>query len=375
MGLPNIKFKKQGGGLARREPSKDHISCLYFIGTPPTSWSGNTYNEVLSPEHAIQLDLIPDSINYGVAYFHIEEFFRIAPGAKLYVAFKTDETSVAALQQVLNGEIRQFAVDLTATAFSSLKITALQAEADKMFSAKTPASIVTSFDFATVAPASLPEILPVSPAEAPAVSVMVGSFGNGGIPLLGILLGAIAKASVHESILWIEKFNVDNPLSPMSPVFFNGAAPESLTPVQLEGVETKRYIFLRKYPGIAGVYFNNSHTCTPVSSDYAYIENVRTMDKAIREIYLKILPSTGAPVYVDPATGKLTPDMCSFFEDLANQALEQMERDRELSGYKVFVDPDQNILTTGELEFVIKQVPVGVVRQMKVKISYTTKID
>jgi hypothetical protein len=104
-------------------------------------------------------------------------------------------------------------------------------------------------------------------------------------------------------------------------------------------------------------------------------KNERTIDKAIRETYLRILPQTGRPVYVDPATGKLTPEMCSYFESLANDALEQMERDRELSGFQAFVNPDQNVLTSGTIEIVIKNVPVGVARTFNVKISFTTSLD
>lgn len=52
-----------------------------------------------------------------------------------------------------------------------------------------------------------------------------------------------------------------------------------------------------------------------------------------------------------------------------------MERAGELSGFAVEIDPEQNILANSTLEFVIKNVAVGVMRHIKVKIGYTTSIE
>ncbi len=380
MGLPNVTFTKGSGGLNRRNPGMDHVSCLYFIGAAPGSWAGDLYKQVNSLADAEAVDIVADSLTYGVHHYHISEFFRMAPGAKLYIAFSADETKLYDLQRAVNGEIRMFAVDLFATAFNINKITGLQAYADTMLANKMPASIVTTFDFSATALASLPVIIPDD--DCPNVSIMVGCSASGpgvtyGVPALGTLLGAMAKAAVHESILWVEKFNVADPVSGQLQelAFPNGDLVRETDEATLEALETKRYIFFRYYPMTSGSYFNNSHTCTEASSDYAYIENERTIDKAIRETYLRILPSTGKPVYVDPATGKLAPEMCSFFESLANDALEQMERDRELSGYQAFVDPDQDVLSTGTINVVIKNVPVGIARAFAVKISFTTSLQ
>jgi len=378
MALPKITFTKGSGGLNRRNPGNDHVSCLYFIGVAPTSWSGALYKQVNSLADAEAVDVV-DSLTYGKYHYHIAEFFRMAPGAKLYIAFATDETKLFDLQRAVNGEIRQFVVDMSTVAFNINKITGLQAYADTMLVNMMPASIITTFDFTVTALSALPVIVPS--ADCPNVSVMIGCSKSGpgathSMPALGTILGAIAAAAVHESILWVEKFNVADPVSGQLQeiAFPNGDLVHNTTEALLEELETKRYIFFRSYPMTAGSYFNNSHTCTALASDYAFIENERTIDKAIREIYLRVLPQTGRPVYVDPATGKLTPEMCSYFESLANDALEQMESDRELSGYAAFVDPDQNVLTSSTINFVIKNVPVGVARTFSMKISFTTSI-
>ena len=54
-------------------------------------------------------------------------------------------------------------------------------------------------------------------------------------------------------------------------------------------------------------------------------------------------------------------------------AAEDMQKAGELSGMLVEIDPDQDVLSTSELEFVIKQVGVGVLRRIRCKIGFAKK--
>ena len=57
----------------------------------------------------------------------------------------------------------------------------------------------------------------------------------------------------------------------------------------------------------------------------------------------------------------------AHLETVANQALEAMERAGELSGYKVEIDPAQDVASTSLVEFVIKNVAVPVMRHVRIK--------
>lgn len=46
----------------------------------------------------------------------------------------------------------------------------------------------------------------------------------------------------------------------------------------------------------------------------------------------------------------------------------------ELSGYKAEIDPDQNVISTSQVEVIIKNVPTGTMRKVNVKIGFTTKL-
>ena len=67
--------------------------------------------------------------------------------------------------------------------------------------------------------------------------------------------------------------------------FANGDTFASKSSSELSFLNDLRYIFLLKNVGSSGTFFNDSHTAVSVSNDYAYIENNRTIDKAIRGVY------------------------------------------------------------------------------------------
>lgn len=187
---------------------------------------------------------------------------------------------------------------------------------------------------------------------------------------IGTAIGAVAKAAVHESIAWVVKF----PLGLTSPGFISGDILREVSMANLNRINDNRYLFVRTHVGITNNYFNDSHTLDIATSDYAYIENVRTIDKAIRNIRANLLPYLGSPLYVDPDTGKLASHTVVFLETTAGKALEEMEKTGELSGYSVEIDPEQNVLATSEVELVIKKVGGSVMRKVLVKIGYTTKL-
>jgi hypothetical protein len=187
---------------------------------------------------------------------------------------------------------------------------------------------------------------------------------------IGTMLGCSSFASVNESIAWVGKF----PLGIKMPGFITGDLLGDVTAADIELINDNRYIFIRVHVGDANNYFNDSFTLDVATSDYAYIENVLTIDKAIRGIRANLLPYLNSPLRVDAETGKLAASIVSYLETVAGRALEDMEKVDELSGYSVEIDPDQNILSSSQLEIVIKQVGVGVMRKVRVKIGYVTSI-
>ena len=98
------------------------------------------------------------------------------------------------------------------------------------------------------------------------------------------------------------------------------------------------------------------------------------MDKAERAIRRYLTPKLSGNIYLDESTGKLESHSVAHLETQANRAVEEMSKAGELSGYKVYIDPDQPVLSTSEIEFTIVKVPVAVARRFKVGLGFTPKI-
>ena len=424
--LNDIRFIKGNGGMGRPSASKDQVSGLIFGGfgasvltfgssagnikgfdaadsTPSAYIRRFTYVEELADAGIVWTKSGNGSGTSGALtdaekaknalYYHISEFFRINPNGTLYVMVKAGATAAAAadletIQVYAGGEIRQCGI------FNStlLTVSGLQTQLASLEAAHMPMSVVETYDGASVTISTLTGNN-ASVAEGNCnVSILIGCDGDAelaenlggytttsnnttttgyaGYGCIGACIGAISKASVHESIAWVEKF----PLGLKEPAIFNGNLYKNISIANRELLNGNRYIFVVTHTGDADNYFNDSHTCDLDSSDYAYIENERTIDKACRGIRQKLLPHLGSSLKVNATTGQLSVDTVAFLETEAGKALEEMEKAGELSGYKAEIDPEQNVLSTGTVEVVIKNVPMGVMRKVNVKIGFTTKL-
>ncbi len=419
--LNDVVINKLSGGLGRRTPDRDMVSGLVFDialdnSTPPkpkkTSLTNNPNFTVGTP---IRLASLEDAENVGITsvidtdgcsvYYQVSQFFRINPSGDLWVMGigATDYKDLVSKSEVLlsddsvNGEIRQLAVTYSNkdTVFNSLATP----DGNSTEEAVGEAAKITEKAFLQdyrpleiflegkgfgvfLKPDSSNDgaIPGVSTAKdlrdlnAPNVSVTIAmdkqkakdaNYNN--TAAVGVLLGAVSKAKVSENIAWIEKFNLTG--DGFRSVGFVGG--ENLPTEGDQGtLNAMGYIFTRKHIGIPGVYFNDSHTCTKETDDFAFIESNRTINKAARIARTALLPKLNSPVLVDPETGKLPPSVVKGYETLCRSALERMISNEEASDIDVFVDPDQDILADSRLIVKMAIVPLGTARQIIVNLGF-----
>lgn len=384
MALNDITFIKGRGGLARPLAGEDHISGFYFESAAlPTGFSAGKVTQILDSDDAQKKGIVKGSADWGVPYYHIAEFFRINPDATLFVGVfpaSTDFKGILDMQNYADGKIRQMGV-FTTSALVNTQVSALQAIATSCFDGHQPLSILLGANISAVVDlTTLPDLRAL---QCPNVSVVIGQDGNadgaslfasGGksVTCIGAALGALSRARVNDNIGWVQQFNMASVELDVPALADGKLVKESAN--LLNSLNDKGYIFLRKHVGLSGTYFNDSHTCDEITSDYAYIESVRTIDKACRGIRTYMMPMLNGTVYVDASTGQLTPDTVATLEQMGSRALEEMERAGEISGKEVYINPAQNILSTSELEVDIKDVPTGVIRNMKIRIGHVSKI-
>lgn len=319
-------------------------------------------------------------------HYHISEYFRIQPQGNLYIGMYAvpgtyDFTDLVTVQQYANGEIRQFAVYCDGTTYSSGKVQAAQAVAATLESQKMPASIITTFNYSAATLATLADLSGLASNK---VSVVIGQDGfnlgykiykasGKSITNLGCVLGAVSLAKVSDDIAWIGKFDLSDGSENNVAAFANGVLFSAQSTSLLSTLNDYRYIFLTKQVGYTGTWVNDSHTCTLQSSDYAYIENNRTIDKAIRLLRIGYLPALASPIVLN-SDGTLSDTSVAYFEGLGDQSMAQMVRDSEISDFDVTVDPTQNVQSTNKLVVAVKIVGVGVARNIVVNIKYVLSL-
>lgn len=398
--MNDIRIKKGEGGLGRTLPTHDHYcGLLVYAGDLPDGFAADDVQKIPNLKQAEKLGITEDAPDpvIKVLYYHLSRFFEvyalkgITPALWVCVAPEPETNTkmyfdeLQRMEEKSNGEIRRFGV-FTRMNFAVEMCDRLQTVLVRLENAHYPASAILAANFSTYNNAdslfSTPDLRNLEDSK---VSVTIGQDGDGkgailyktlkfSITDLGSILAWSTIKAVHENIGWVEKFNVAFNVEYDVPVLANGSDLNEDTELG-DDLNGKGYIFLRKHVGTSGTYFNDSHTCISEDSDYAYMENNDTIDKAIRGIRAALLPKLNSPLQIDPETGQLDVTTTSYLESLTTKPLDEMKAAGELSGASVTINPEQNVLSSSALDVVVKLVINGVARRINVNIGFTNKLS
>ena len=390
----SLTIERTTGNVPKSLAGEDHVTgfVAYLASTEvPESFKTERVRPLSTIDAAEAVGITADAESWGVRvlHYHLSELFRINPAVSLYVGIfdkpQTAAYTYAELKTVQNyagGRIRQIGVWAGDRTVSGDEITILKGVADALANEESELSVVFAPKVATVKQIATN----LAGANQSRVSVVIGQAGSGtgaelykdkqnaakaSVSGLGVVMGLISLAKVHQCIAWVKNF----PTGVSLPAFGDGTLVRDVDKALIEQLDsTGRYLFFVTHTGLTGSYMNDSHTMDDPTSDYCSIESVRTMDKAVRGVRTYLKPELAGNVYIDANTGKLASYTVAHLETVANKALEDMERAGELSGYKVEIDADQDVLSTGTIEIVIKNVAVGVMRHIKVKIGFAKSV-
>lgn len=376
MAQNDVKFNLGDGGLGIQLPNEDHVSGLIFgyIGKPG-SWPNEirSFRSVKALEAAGILDYDP---LYGFVHYQVEEYFRQQPNGEIYIGFNTAFDKDIMFQQT-DGRVRQWGF------FGGLTYAAsVQTIMEGLFDLHAPAVAVVGYT-PTLNTASIDDlftktypqvaILAAGDGEAEGEQLRL-SYGLHYIASVGALLGATALAKVNESTAWVGKFNLSNGVELESPRLATGVLLKDTLTATLDELHDKGWTYLRKHTGKAGTYFNDNYTATDQTSDYSTINNNRTIQKAVRVVRAALLDEVSAPVEVDPDTGKLANGYVEYLKSLGDAPLDTMDADGETSGSAVNIDPNQDVLSTSNVQVGIEVVPFGVSRNLIVNIGLAANL-
>jgi hypothetical protein len=373
----DVKFTLVPGGLGRLPATNDHISAIIWPLTTPTSWEGAAGKKYLSVEAAEADGITKANVLYTELWYQISEFFRIVGVGELWVVNKTGLTATI-FNNLTEGKVRQ-AVWHNVNATLATEITAAQTFADAMDALFAALSLImnakdntTTFTDIHTSDSEKVSVICFGDGSAEVAEIVAG-LGVKYIPALGATLGLVAFASVHENIGWPRKFVLTDRTHFTKIWLPDGSDLGLKTDTQLQAIADFGYIFARKIVGISGFFIYDTFTAITATDDYSVIEHNRVIDKAKREIRSFLIPDLMSPLYVD-AEGKLSADTIAYFKAASSAPLERMQAKGEISGFRVLIDPDQDVLTTSKLVIVVKIQPVGVAREINVNIGFAVNL-
>lgn len=410
--LNGVTVVKTEGGLSRLSNNKDNIRGMVLNGgaAAPSGLAFNTGVKLNSKEAAEALGITKtyDADNSVLVHHHIREFFLKNPQGILWLMLVAQSVTltnmvdkdyvggcaVRKLQDAAGGEVKRFGIGRNPDGSYTPTITdgydedvinaipKAQALADEMWGSHVQAGIIiegrsfsgsaaSSKDFRTMDSESVSVCIHADLDISQSVSNPQNAYAG-----IGTILGVSSAARVHENIGWAEKFNVQSAAdgSYVNAGFVGGLAINSFTDADLKTLNDKGCIFLRTFTGYDGVYFNDSHTCTEITSDYAYMENIDVINKAAREVYTRLAPKTNSPVKIAD-DGTLHRSVINTYQAIGNEALNQMLISEEISDAEVYVNPDQSLLQDSKLKVKLRIIPIGAARWIEVEIGFVQRLS
>lgn len=180
---------------------------------------------------------------------------------------------------------------------------------------------------------------------------------------MGQVLGRVSKIDVHRSIARVRDGSIA-----VTGYMMDGKTPEGHNSLW-KLLHDAGYIFYRTFIGKNGYYLNDDPMCAPTTDDYAYLNLGRVIDKAVIIAYKTYIDDLMDNVLVDEK-GQLSTPLCKSFEAAINRSVNSNMGD-QISSFTAYVNPAQDIISTGSLSIQCKIVPQGILREINVNLSFT----
>lgn len=191
--------------------------------------------------------------------------------------------------------------------------------------------------------------------------------------ILGLLAGTIGNIPVQRSIA-----RVRSGAMPISQLYIKDKLVEDS---QVDVISDKGFITFRTFVGKSGYFFTDDSLATALTDDYALIPRRRVIDKAFRVAYTTLLDEIGEEIPVT-SEGNIPAAICKNLENTVERAIVNTlgingniaidVTNPTDSGCEVFVDPNQNILSTSLLKVKLRVKPFGYSKYIDCYLGFKT---
>lgn len=399
MSLPNVFIDFQNGNIGSVRQSNDGVFGL-IIGAEAVvdKFQLNKPYLIKSLEQLIELGILPAiGTNYKL-YKTVKEFYQEAgTGTELWIlGVSTTKTlshyvTEGTVNTLLQADPRISGVFFVRTqvgatsvvngldqqVYNVLPLAQSAAETSTTLAYKPIFIIIDGFGFSGV-PTDLTNLTTFNYNR---VGVLIGdtesrtgataSQGSA----IGILAGRLANTQVHQNIGKV-KLGALTPLQ----MYVKDNLVES---ADVEMIHDKGFITFRTLPGKAGYFFSDDPLACEVEDDYHYLTRRRVADKAYKLCYqvlvnylLDEIPVTNegkiSPTYAKGIQGHVERVIAQEMSAKGELSVDVTKKDDQ--GVKCYIDLNQNVVSTSELQVQVSIRPHGYNRFINVLLGYQVNL-
>lgn len=385
--LPNISIRLTQGTLGQVNTiSKTPAFILEGVAIASTL-ALNTPYEIFTLNDAIALGIEEGGVN-DFAYKQLAAFYEEAGVQVQLFIMVTDQTLPTSLD--LNNEYAKKLITyakgsvrvLAAVSKSSgsevivdgldenahLAVDKAQALADSFTANHRPFRVIIGGNAYNGTPALLKDYKEDNKNR---VAMFIGADDDSESAAVGRLLGRVCSIPVQRKPSRV----LDGPVNGVTEAFLTDGNPIEDAEASWDAIHDKGYIFYRNHVGRSGYFYTSDPTLTSNTDDYNSLARGFVIDKAYLIGYDVLLNHLSDELDI-AADGTIAPALVKAWEGEIENALNlQMTQDGEVSAVDVFIDHEQNVLSTNTLSVEIKLQPKGYSDFINVDLGYTITVN
>jgi hypothetical protein len=387
MALPNVTINLANGALGRASASADGVAGLVLTGVSEGNITLNTAVQLASSRDLVNLGVT--EANNPLAVKEVNAFYKEAgDGAELYLIIvpaatllttMCDMSGTSALRKLIEGanrRIRLVGVNRRPPVGYTADTKDFGIDEDAVTAASNAQALAESFT-AQVNPfrifmpgicwdGTTANLFQPRESSTNRVAFVLSSdakFDGFASPCIGQVLGRAAAIAVNLSIARVKDGAIQ-----VGNAYWADGSDYPVHAGKADLLNDAGYIFYRTFIAKNGYYLNDDPMAAPLTDDYSSLNLGRVIDKAIIQAYTAYIDEIGDNVKVD-ADGKIPQAICTYFEKRIENAV-AVTMAGEISDFKAFIDPNQNILSTSRMDVVCRITPTGILRQIVVNLGF-----
>jgi len=332
-----------------------------------------------------------DTVNKVLVWYHAKEFYRRAPGARLWVMLVDNQVTggeptvpmeaivdkempyAAKVIRQAKGKIYQLTVAINPVAgYAQTTLDGLDSQVavalpkakglvDWATETNRPCAVILEGRGYSGVSTDAQGLRDIPNLQADGVGICIGQDWGFAESLdesqryhacVGTLLGVIASLPVNRNPGEVETQDLVDEVEGDFLITGLSSHQQAIDVEEaLNELDEKGYIYVFSYTDYDGAFFNNDHCATPIIVDSDRTHNRhqlsmhRVYAKAARRLRAALLPKVKSTQRIDRATGKLPLGTVKAFEAIGNEELLEMEGDGEISGGATYIDPNSDLST------------------------------